>query len=245
MANDLDLLRLDYRTLFVVAESGRIERENDPDHSPGPRFWLAGCPSGNVAGVRLDVAGDAAAEVMALVDSEPPFREPGMLPRHIDRYVALLSSGGEAPDLSQEVIYEIPRGLGYRAGATLVTSEGEEGERFLEEIRFRGMPPGLAGLGFRVEADLWPPWCLVMHEGEVASAAFAARISDVGAELGLVTVPAFRGRGFGAAAAAGWSGLPSLESRALFYSTGQSNASSLRVIERLGLPFLGVSLRLT
>jgi hypothetical protein len=244
MANDLDLLRLDFRTLFLIDGAGRIERENDPDHSPGPKLWLAGCRSGNVAGLRHDVASDVVAEVMALVDSEPPFCEPGMSPRHAGRYASLLSPGAEAPGWSLEVIHELPRGLDDRAGVPLIDSEGGGGGRFLESVRARGMPAGLAAMGFREVADLWPPWCMAMHGGEVASVAFAARISGVGAELGLATVPAFRGRGYGSAAAAGWSRLPSLQSLALFYSAEQSNASSLRVIARLGLPPLGASLRL-
>jgi predicted GNAT family acetyltransferase len=75
--------------------------------------------------------------------------------------------------------------------------------------------------------------------------AFAARLSKAGACLGVVTVPAFRGKGYAAAVTAEWSRLPSLKSRALFYSTDQSNTSSQRVVARLGLRFLGASLRLT
>jgi hypothetical protein len=56
MVADDGLLAIDFRTLFVLAPGGRIERENDPDHSPGPRFWLAGCASGNVSGDRFDVS---------------------------------------------------------------------------------------------------------------------------------------------------------------------------------------------
>jgi hypothetical protein len=35
------LLAIQLRTLFVLTGTGRIERENDPDRSPGPRLWLA------------------------------------------------------------------------------------------------------------------------------------------------------------------------------------------------------------
>jgi hypothetical protein len=71
--SDIELLSIQFQTLFLTTGSGRIERENDPDHSPGPRLWLAGCASGNVAGLRSDVMEDLAAEIMALVVKEPPF----------------------------------------------------------------------------------------------------------------------------------------------------------------------------
>ena len=83
-------------------------------------------------------------------------------------------------------------------------------------------------------------WSLSMAKWHVA---FAARISEVGAELGVATVREFRGQGY--AAAPGWSGLPILQSRKLFYSIDQTNISSRRVIARLGLHLLGASLRLS
>jgi predicted GNAT family acetyltransferase len=79
---------------------------------------------------------------------------------------------------------------------------------------------------------------------DIAALAFAARLGERGAEIGVVTLPQFRGRGFAAAATAAWSALPMLQDRALFYSTHRDNLSSQRVIARLGLPFLGVSMRL-
>lgn len=108
-----------------------------------------------------------------------------------------------------------------------------------------GVPESWFDLGFHGVADFWSPWCAAIVDGEVASLACAARLTDSGAELGLVTAKAFRGRGFGAAATAGWSRLPTLRSRTLFYSTDRDNASSKRVASRLGLRHHGASLRIT
>jgi predicted GNAT family acetyltransferase len=58
------------------------------------------------------------------------------------------------------------------------------------------------------------------------------------------TLPAYRGRGLAAAATAGWSRLPGLQMRPLFYATHRDNLSSQRVIARLGLPFLGIRLQI-
>jgi hypothetical protein len=67
MMSDIELLSIQFQTLFLITGSGRIERENDPDYSPGPRLYLAGCVSGNVAGLRSDVTDDLAAEIMSLI----------------------------------------------------------------------------------------------------------------------------------------------------------------------------------
>ena len=70
-------LKTECRTLFQLCPGGRIERENDPDCSPGPRFWLAGCSVGNVFGVHTDLPDDLAAKLEGLATIERLFTQPG------------------------------------------------------------------------------------------------------------------------------------------------------------------------
>ena len=102
----------------------------------------------------------------------------------------------------------------------------------------------LLDLGFQSGADLWPPWCAAFVQDEVAAVAFCARLSDDGAELGLVTVKHFRGQGLAAAVTAAWTHHPELERKKLFYSMDTKNESSQKVAERLGLMPVGWSLRI-
>ncbi|MGE0239001.1 MAG: GNAT family N-acetyltransferase [Parvibaculaceae bacterium] len=243
-ADDLALIAVDFRTLFVPAGDRRIERENDPDRSPGPLFWLAGCAQGNIAGVRQDVSDAVARELLALADTEPPFHAPGTLPRHVERYETLLTRDGAAPRGEVELIHELPHDLPTKGDHELVLSGSAAAFRFEAGIARCGMPQNLVELKMRAPADLWPPWCMLLAEGEVAAMAFAARLSDDGAELGLVTVPKFRGRGFAAEVTAGWSRLPALAKRALFYSTAEDNLASRRVVARLRLRRIGRGFRL-
>jgi hypothetical protein len=118
------------------------------------------------------------------------------------------------------VIYKLPHQLQHTSQVELIDDESEEGRRVREWLLSHGMPAGLAELGFRSASDLWRPWCVATVNGEVVSVAFAARISDI------ATAKAFRGRGYATAAVAGWSRLPPLQSRELFYSTHGSNVSS-------------------
>lgn len=245
MADDIDLLAIQLRALFRLTGTGRIEGENDPDGSPGPRFWLAGCASGNVFAVRADVDDVIAGEIAAIAATEPPFVEPGRLPWYLGRYLELLSRETSPPSRSLGLTYDLPHDLPHDGGATLVDGDSPDGRRLHAVLSAQGMPDGLAELGFRSVSDLWPPWCAAMVGGELAAIAFAARLSADGAELGVTTARAFRGRGHAAAVAAGWSRLPALRSRTLFYSTDQANGSSQRVVARLGLRFIGSSLRLS
>lgn len=275
MSNDLELLRTQYHTLFATTASGRIERENDPDRSPGPAFWLAGCAEGNIAGVRFDVPEEIAARILDLAATEPPFFTRDGFPKHLDRYADLLSTaplrsrlgigaesrlgigarsrlgtgvrsrlGSATPDRDGcfrqiGLTYELPHDLKHdRGGVVLIDSQSHEARRF-------GVPAGLLEMGFRDASDFWEPWCAVLEGGQIASIAFAARLSETGAELGVATVPALRGRGYAKLAIAGWSRLQSLRPRALFYSTDRTNSTSLRVASGLGLRFTGASLRLS
>ncbi|AOI88947.1 GNAT family N-acetyltransferase [Burkholderia pseudomultivorans] len=247
MLNDQDWLDIDYRTLFRLRDDTgsaqrRIERENDPDRSPGPRFWLGGCASGNLCGVRADVRDDIAAELARVAASEPPFFDRAT-PAHLDRYLHLLAP---VEHWNVGLVYALPHALRCDAGAgvALIDGDSDAGRQLRESLATHGMPAGLHSMGFRGVDDLWSPWCAAVVGGEVASVAFAARLSDVGAELGVATAPAFRGRGLAAAVTEGWSRLPSLRTRTLFYSTDRDNLASRRVAARLGLALRGTTLRI-
>lgn len=235
-------LKTQLGTLFQLRPDGRIERENDPDRSPGPQFWLAGCSEGNVLGVRADVADSLVEELESLVATEPPFVHPAT-PTHLDRYLSLLASNGHVRH-ELELIYELPSAVRYSSDAWLVDYDSREGRDLVHSWAGQA-PKTWCELGFREAADFWEPWCAAVVDGQVASIAFAARFADAGAELGLVTAKPFRGRGLAAAATAGWSRLPTLRSRTLFLSTARDNISSQRVAARLGLRLCGASLRIS
>lgn len=236
-----DWLKLNYCTLFQLDGDGRIEHENDPPRSAAPRFWLAGCTDGNIFGTRGDLSDDLAEELECLAATEPPF-SPWSTPRHLHRYLSLLGSGGSAAH-NFGLIYELRHSHPSWREVRLLSSDSEEGQALTLSWTLAGLPHGLLQLGFLHVADLWPPWCAALKGDEVASVAFTARLANAGAELGLVSVEAFRGSGLAAAATAGWSGLPALRSRTLFYSTDRENISSQRVAARLRLRLRGASLR--
>ena len=244
-AGDGSLLAIQAATLFVLTQSGRIRYENDPERSLGPRLFLAGCDSGNVVRIRHDVGEGTARAIDALVADEPLLRDREGPPLHRDDYVALLATEAPVEQRSTGVIYYFPDRLKYEHDVTLVSSDTPEGDRLHARLADQGMPQAIVALGFVEANDLWAPWCVALHEGEIASIALTARISPIGAEVGVITVPALRGSGFAAAATASWASLQSLRGRVLFYSTEQTNVSSQHVTDRLRLRYLGASLRVT
>ena len=238
------LIKTELETRFTLTPTGRIDREADPDRSPGPLMFLAGCHSGNLVQFGHELSDDLVAELQALTAEEPPLSSPGAAPVQLEQYLDLLGAFGPLqahPGLS----FHLPHRSQAVVSAQLVASGTAEGDQLEATLTREGMPPDLVEMGFRDVSDLWAPWCLALHDGQIASLAFAARLAAGGAELGLATLPGFRGLGLAAAATAGWSALPSLADRTLFYSTATSNLASQRVVAKLGLKFIGPTLAIS
>jgi hypothetical protein len=241
---NIDLLKIDFRTLFILNTNDRILDENEPIPSEGPQFWLARCSEGQVYGFHVDVNDKTIDRIKHLIASDPTTPdEPGHR-NNLHDYLTLLRRGQSDPDYNFGLIYHLPHSLSYVTPSNLVFSNLDDGKALLHSWQTSGMPKSLLDLGFNSTADIWPPWCAAIVGDEVASLAFCARLSDEGAELGLVTVKEFRGRGLAAAVTAGWARHPELEGRELFYSMDARNEGSKRVAERLGLRQVGLSLRI-
>ena len=243
-AEDLRLLRLHIASMFALSPTGRILRESEPDNSPGPRLFFAGCAGGNLVRARHDVSDRTVLDAVALTEAEPPWRDPDILPDCLDGLVALMSRDAAAEAATPALIYRLPNGLAYDSGATIVRSDRAEGARLLARLTGQGMPPHLVQAGFVGLDDFWEPWCAAMEGREIAALAFAARIGAGAMDVGVYTFPGFRGRGLAAAVTAAWSFLPGVAKHTLFYSHLATNLSSGRVAARLGLRRIGVSVRI-
>lgn len=190
-ADDRELLAIDVATLFITAGSGRILHDNAPNRSAGPRLYLAGCKLGNVVRIRQDVGEETARAIERIAASEPPLCD--STPVHLDKYLQLLASEAPVEHWDTGLIWTFPKRLAYEHKAALVGSETPEGARLLARLKEQGMPPAMAALGFKEINDLWAPWCVALHEDEIASVAFSARLGPAGAETGVARFRRFEG----------------------------------------------------
>jgi hypothetical protein len=238
----LELAVAQAETLFVHAPSGRIVSQNDPLRSPAPRLYIGGRAAGNVVRIRDDVDDGIADAILALATSERPLHDATSSPLHLDDYVDLLARQSPVVTTVAGVSFVVPDDLDYVHDVPLVRSGTADGERILARITTHGMPAALAAAGY---TEFWEPWCAALHDGEIVSVVETVRDAPVGVEAGVTTIPAMRGRGFAAAAAAGWALHPALRDRVRFYSTQRTNVASQRVAARPGLRFLGASVQIT
>lgn len=236
------LRKVQVATLFDLTETGRLLRVNSPDRSPAPRLWLGGSAAGNVLRLGAEVGERTAHEIEALAAGEPPMAAETGVPVHHDAYVELLSAEAPIQEVSRDLTYVFGELVEYGHPAPAIRSGTPEGDAFVALTEADGMPEGLAQMGFADTGDLWPPWCVALDGGAAASIAITARLSAAGAEVGVATAPAIRGRGLATAVVAAWATHSGLSDRARFYSCAVSNASSQRVAQRLGLGFVGPGL---
>lgn len=238
----LELLRFQVETCFVLSKSGRILSENEPTPSAGPRLYFAACGEGYLAVFRDDVPEDLAEEMLSFLRRQPPlFAVPATV---ADALAGYLSAQEPVTSVEASIVYTLPKAGSPQTSPLFICSDSEEGSMLLDQLDREGFPQHLKESGFAMPDDLWAPWCVALDGGEIAAMAFAARLAPHGAEVGVVTFPAFRGRGFAVAVTSKWASLPQLLGRELFYSTSTTNAASQRVAEKMGLARVGLGLRI-
>lgn len=242
--HELELIHLHMETGFVFNSSGRLLHEAAPDRSLGPRFRIEGCAAGNVVVVRVDVDADVADELTRLAGDEPPLFDAEAAPVHLRAYLEVLCSGTDEPQYTAGLNWVFPKNVAHDSILPLVGSGTPEADRLLERLP-DSMEPSLVDIGFRRPNDLWSPWVVAVDDGRIVSVAETVRRGPGGAEVGVDTAVAYRGRGLGAGATASWSQHDDLCGLTLFYGTSRKNASSRRLAERLNLNFLGSLLGIT
>ena len=215
---------------------------SSPDRLEAPRLFLAVCDTGRVLRVRHDVPERTRLEIDRVATGEPSWADFNSAPTYLDEYRRILAADAPVTESHTELVWTLPEDLDFRQSTDIVFSGADRGARLLASLDRDGMPKTLMEAGFLDTAGFWSPWCVAIEGDEIASIAMAAGVGPAAAEVGLYTFPAFRGRGLGAAATAAWASHPDLRGKTLFYGTDRENVSSQRVVERLGLPFIGTGL---
>jgi hypothetical protein len=209
--------RLQLETLFMLSDRGRIISTREPRPSPGPAFMLIRGATEVAWAVRDDVADDVAEELDDLARREPASFEWEQPPIYARRYRAALRGR-----VSWGPAFDFPEPAGSSVGVVEIHDEALLQDHF---------PGWVAG---EIEAGASPVMA-VLVDGRAVSACFCARRSNVAAEAGLDTAPAFRGRNHAARVATAWAAAVRVSGRMPLYSTSWSNASSLAVARKLGL----------
>jgi RimJ/RimL family protein N-acetyltransferase len=167
----------------------------------------------------------------------------------------LPSDAPPALDLCRQLLEDSGRTLPRSAGPSFLI---EEGARFSYDIHVERCDTSSTAALRHANPGNWHPiewnelldgrlgpWTIATDGDAVVSICHTpGPLTPHGAECGVWTHPACRGRGYAAAVTSEWAALMRPSGRHLFYSTDAENVSSQRVAQRLQLRPLGWTWRL-
>ncbi|HEX2590371.1 MAG TPA: hypothetical protein VHL34_02695 [Rhizomicrobium sp.] len=145
---DMELLRLQFASAYVLNADGRLVSHNDPERSRAPLVAISGCAEGTICAVRDDVAKPVAEEVLRIVADGVPFADNAQM---IDRIAHIFDRASD--DGTAGLIWPLPHTTVYPSEATVVRSGTNGGDALLTRLEVGGMPPSLVEIGFLSVAD--------------------------------------------------------------------------------------------
>ena len=223
---DEQLMRIHVATLFNCDSDSRILSLRRPWSRPGgpPRFFMGRTHGNNVWLFRHDIPDDLTHELEVLCLSEPSANRLMRPPGIATEIRAALQTRGPITREYRGPAYLIPERTQAPTDGVLITKEKGR----MLEAGFSWMIPHLmAGV------DIGPITAAVVN-GSAVSICYCARLSALGAEAGVETLEAVRGRGYATAAVAAWATATRRRELLPLYSTSWENVASQRVAEKVG-----------
>jgi hypothetical protein len=235
--SDLGWMSLRSEVLFTQDDEGRLLETREPHAAVAPRFYLGRSLHGNVWRFRADLDSESVRDLARLAAREAPLAAGGLPPERIQAFRDVLTR--RAPVRAEY------RGPAFRFPVALLSTPGGD-------IPWDGMLEIDASTRERLRED-FVEWmeeipqrcpCVVVEEaGRVVSLCCNARaLGGRGAEAGVETLEASRGRGHAVRVVLGWARAAAANGLHPFYSTSWDNVASRGVARRLGLIQVGEDL---
>ncbi len=225
-ADDLSLLTLQLETLFTLDPTGRLLEVNEAERPQAPYFFLGQTQQGNLWRYRADLPGGVCRVLEQLARAEPTRDALGMLPQRAEAFRDALEPHVPVRYVWSGPAYVFPAMM---ACPSLPASQVVRITR--DNIAHLGKM--VAWLRPRLESR--EPCFAVLESGQAVAFCLSARSTPRSAEAGVETLPAFRGRGYGAAVVTAWAQEVRQQGRTPLYSTAWSNAASQALARRIGL----------
>ena len=231
MARDLELMRLHVEALYTRDADGRLERVNEPNGAPAPRFFLGRTADGVVRGFRRDVDDATRRELEAASDDEMRGGLDAAAPIDPVPYEAILARSAPVTRTETGPAFVFPRELAPAGDAVRVTEANAE-------ILRRHMPAWLP------DVLVGQPLFAVTVDGHAVAVCATVRRTAAATEAGVETIAAFRGRGYAPRVATAWARAVRAMRVVPLYSTSWRNAASRGVARKLGLLQFGSDLHI-
>ena len=222
-----ELIRIHVATLFGCDADGRLRYVREPWGDPyaPPRFFMGRTLRGNVWHFRHDLHEKLTRELNALCRSEPVATDLTHPPRSLSAVRVALQACDQITKEERGPAYLIPETVQAPTEGVLITTENCH----VLQTEFPWMLRHILS-----DIDIGPVTG-VFARGSAISICYCARLSSSGAEAGVETLEAMRGRGYATTAVAAWA--VAIRERGLLplYSTSWENLGSQGVARRLGM----------
>jgi RimJ/RimL family protein N-acetyltransferase len=222
----INLMELQVETLYRCDPDGRLRCVNEPGDPPAPRFFMGRTAGGNLWRFRHDLPADLVQTLEQICRAEPTSDELTQPPQGYAGIRAALAA--DAPIVSEfrGPAYRAPVDMPHLPGAMLIEATSVQ----MLDRWFADLIPGW---------EAAQPIAVVLEQASAVAVCFCSRVGDRAAEAGVETVPAFRGRGYAAAAVATWAAEVRWRGLLPLYSTSWDNLASQGVARKLGMQRYG------
>lgn len=223
--SDLQLMARAITTGFLVDTTGRLHSVNEPgDAYASPRFFMGRTPDGNIWRFRHDVPASVVVQLDALCDAEPVMADVTTQTPGADVIRTALQTHAPIEIEERGPAYLFPDDLPSPTDAVLIDNTNVQVLK--KWFPWRGPLPTSFDFG---------PFAGTIVDGSAVSLCWCSRLALTGANAGVETIEAFRGRGYAAQAVAAWAIAVRQRGLVPFYDTSWENRSSQAVARRLGM----------
>lgn len=234
MVSDIELIKIQVKTLFTQDENGSLRHINEPigDVEPAPRFFFGYTNEGSICKFRHDLPDNVVMQLKEVAAAEPMPVNSQKIPKGDGQFKAILQRHAPIERVWVGPAYRFPE---YITPPTNVVQLSCENVGLLKG--------DFTEMVSELNSSL--PYLAIVENAQVVSVCRSVRLSSLAHEAGVDTRVGYRRRGYARSVVAAWA-LAVLDLNLIpLYSTSWDNVASRGVARRLGLVQYGVDYHIT
>jgi GNAT superfamily N-acetyltransferase len=222
-------MELQVKALFTHDKDNMLRNINEFKGTAAPRLFYGRTVEGSVLRFRYDLPDIIKEGINKIIAEEPIHEYLPNSPMCLEKLKEVLQQHAEIQYIWEGPAYELPNKLISSIDIIRVTETNAD----ILKNSFQSLIP-------RVPYS--EPCFIKVVRGNVAAVAFSSRVSEGACEVGIETLPSFRGKGYAVELVEAWAAKVREIGKIPLYSTAWNNKASQAVARKLKAIFYGVDL---